>query len=254
VTLVTLPVSVIDSKTYTYTDLTAAKGSIYEYQVVGNGTSSCGTANIQSLTQNTIHLKASSSESGSTASASISWNSFVNWPAGVVKYRIFRSENPDYGLTSGPVFELIDSTVINTTTQSIDTFKLDQNLAANVLSIIYRVEAISGDGTISWSDTVAVTLVRSIKVFNTFTPNGDGLDENFSIQNIEAYPNEIYIFNRWGQTVYYQKNYQNNWGGSNLPEGTYYYTLNYSDPSSTGGVSSDGKYAHTQQGYIMLLR
>jgi len=46
--------------------------------------------------------------------------------------------------------------------------------------------------------------------------------------------NDIVIFNRWGQVVYKAQPYRNEWngvnqGGSNLPEGTYYYILTLRD-------------------------
>ena len=47
----------------------------------------------------------------------------------------------------------------------------------------------------------------------------------------EKYPtNELLVFNRWGDVVFQQAPYENNWEGTNqtgepLPEGTYYYIL-----------------------------
>ena len=67
------------------------------------------------------------------------------------------------------------------------------------------------------------------------TPNGDGLNEAFIFEVLENNPsgfpdNELIIFNRWGDTVYTARPYQNNWAGNNqsgrkLPQGTYYYIL-----------------------------
>ncbi len=68
---------------------------------------------------------------------------------------------------------------------------------------------------------------------NTITPNGDGVNDTFVIDlilnNPDRYPNnELIIFNRWGDIIFQQKNYDNTWGGTNqngqpLPQGTYYY-------------------------------
>ena len=47
----------------------------------------------------------------------------------------------------------------------------------------------------------------------------------------EEFPdNEMIIFNRWGDIVFEQRPYNNEWGGLNnngqeLPQGTYYYIL-----------------------------
>jgi gliding motility-associated-like protein/uncharacterized repeat protein (TIGR01451 family) len=78
------------------------------------------------------------------------------------------------------------------------------------------------------ADTVAVTVLSDEMVIpNIFTPNGDGKNDVFKIKGLEAYPgSQLSIFNRWGNEVYHSDNYLNNWDGSNLAEGTYYYLLN----------------------------
>lgn len=64
------------------------------------------------------------------------------------------------------------------------------------------------------------------------TPNGDGYNDFWFIQNIRDYPNnKVYIFDRWGQRVYFKKGYDNTDGweakyaGVGLPVSTYYYVL-----------------------------
>lgn len=65
-----------------------------------------------------------------------------------------------------------------------------------------------------------------------FTPNGDGANDTWYIAFIELYPkNEVFIFDRWGQRVYHQENYENGDGwdakylGGDLPVSTFYYIL-----------------------------
>ncbi len=64
------------------------------------------------------------------------------------------------------------------------------------------------------------------------TPNEDGYNDVWRIQNIEFYPNnEVFIFDRWGQRVYQKKGYDNNNGwdakylGLDMPVSTYYYII-----------------------------
>lgn len=87
--------------------------------------------------------------------------------------------------------------------------------------------------------TVLITIPISnneIETPNTITPNDDGINDVFFIEQIannpeDKYPdNEIIIFNRWGDIVYQAKPYNNDWKGTNqsgqdLPEATYYYLL-----------------------------
>jgi gliding motility-associated-like protein len=66
----------------------------------------------------------------------------------------------------------------------------------------------------------------SIENINIITPNGDNINDFLSFEYLSFYPdNEIFIFNRWGNELFRQKNYQNNWSGSEYDEGTYFYLL-----------------------------
>lgn len=80
-----------------------------------------------------------------------------------------------------------------------------------------------------------------IDIPNVFTPNGDGLNEQFSIRNIEQHRNLLRIYNRWGMVVYEANNYRNTWRALEVPDGTYYYEL----------LLQDGR-AYT--GHLTLLR
>ena len=65
-----------------------------------------------------------------------------------------------------------------------------------------------------------------VKVNNVFSPNGDGINDKWVINNIELYPdNELIVINRWGNEVYSVKSYKNDWDGSKLAEGTYFFIL-----------------------------
>ena len=83
-----------------------------------------------------------------------------------------------------------------------------------------------------------------IEVFNAVSPNNDGHNDVFYIRGIECYPtNIVEIFNRWGILVFKRDQYNNTdraFRGisegritinksEELPEGTYYYVLKYTD-------------------------
>jgi gliding motility-associated-like protein len=62
------------------------------------------------------------------------------------------------------------------------------------------------------------------------TPNGDGFYDTWSISGLEKYPDfELWIYNRWGQTVHHQSNSYRPWDGTSLnlplPDATYYYVI-----------------------------
>jgi len=70
----------------------------------------------------------------------------------------------------------------------------------------------------------------SVKVPNSFSPNGDGINDDWQIQNMDKYPQAlITVFNRYGQKVFssvgYNRPFDGKKQGSDLPVGTYYYII-----------------------------
>lgn len=106
-------------------------------------------------------------------------------------------------------------------------------MASPLQTTTYVVEVESMDGC---KDTASVVVdVRAninnvLFIPNVLTPNGDGFNDTWFIKNIELFPeNAVTIVNRWGDVVYSDNSYDNNWEGSYsgglLPAGTYYYIL-----------------------------
>lgn len=93
------------------------------------------------------------------------------------------------------------------------------------------------DDTVSFTNLVVAgsTEPCQISVFNGISPNGDGNNDVFFIENIDQFPlNNVEIFNRWGQKLFEAKNYDNVntvWkgtmkdSGTVAPSGTYFYII-----------------------------
>lgn len=78
---------------------------------------------------------------------------------------------------------------------------------------------------------------------NIITPNGDGFNDYFLIENIEKFPNNsITILNRWGNTVFNTINYTNNFDGANLADGTYFYIIKIAHKTFEGSLTILRKY------------
>lgn len=70
-----------------------------------------------------------------------------------------------------------------------------------------------------------------LTINNTFSPNGDGINDVWQIAGIENYPSaSVEVFTRWGQKVFeskrYSKPFDGLFNGYALPVGTYYYIVN----------------------------
>ena len=97
------------------------------------------------------------------------------------------------------------------------------------------------EGGICDTATVAITVNcfvnRALEVYTGLSPNGDGVNDSFLIEGIENFPNNsVSIFNRWGNMVFHQDGYKNEWKATwddrnVLPDGTYFYMINLGDGS-----------------------
>lgn len=71
---------------------------------------------------------------------------------------------------------------------------------------------------------------KGFKIAGSFTPNSDGINDTWTIDNIQSYPNaEVRVFNREGAVVFesvgYAQPFDGRRRGSELPAGTYYYLI-----------------------------
>ena len=72
-------------------------------------------------------------------------------------------------------------------------------------------------------------LPQPVVIPNVMTPNGDNKNDLFVIKNLMEWEyKELIIVNRWGQVVYYNYNYQNDWDGGSVSDGVYFGVLNIS--------------------------
>ena len=86
------------------------------------------------------------------------------------------------------------------------------------------------------SITVEVMEDWNIVPNNILTPNGDGVNDNWVIENLSSYPNnQLIILDRSNVLIYKKSGYANDWtglfNGAPLPSGTYYYVLTFDSPS-----------------------
>lgn len=103
---------------------------------------------------------------------------------------------------------------------------------------IYYVQIEDINGCLT-NDEITVELAENptenIRAINAITPNGDGMNDVLEFGSIAKYgTNTLKVYNRWGGLVYNKVNYQNDesrfdgtYMGQPLPEGTYYYTLEF---------------------------
>ncbi|MFO7656815.1 MAG: gliding motility-associated C-terminal domain-containing protein, partial [Bacteroidales bacterium] len=87
------------------------------------------------------------------------------------------------------------------------------------------------------SKSLLVVLLRDLLVYSGFTPNDDGFNDKWIIENAEGYGSkiEVRVFNRWGNLIFRSVGYDESkawdgkFNGKELPIGTYYYIIDVKD-------------------------
>lgn len=146
-----------------------------------------------------------------------------------------------------------NGTVIGTGTElNLSDIQITQNGTYNVVSDL-------PGGCVSYGSINVEADFCDLIIPEAVTPNADGNNDTWYIENLENYPNTtVQIVNRWGAVVFESEDYKNDWdgtsqnkmniGGDDLPEGTFYYVL------VIGGDSSSKFYHKVFTGYIYLKR
>jgi gliding motility-associated-like protein len=94
--------------------------------------------------------------------------------------------------------------------------------------------------SVSLVECPPVISVIPVIIPNVFTPNEDGINDTFSIQNLP--PNSVLkIYNRWGFVVHESTDYHNDWngttaGGQKVSDGTYFIYLQTPDGTRYSGT------------------
>ena len=114
----------------------------------------------------------------------------------------------------------------------------------------YKVVITSTNTFCTAKDSVIVDVSESaLWIPNAFSPNGDGLNDEFRVAYRSLASFECWVYNRWGRRVYYSNNPLKGWdgtiGGKPAAAAPYFYVIK--------AVGTDGK-KYQRKGDINLLR
>lgn len=120
--------------------------------------------------------------------------------------------------------------------------------ASPVATTTYTVSLIDANGCRA-TDEVTVFFRGSLFVPNTFTPNGDQVNESFRAITREVKHFELHVFDRWGEVIFSTEDPEAGWDGTYhgipSPVGVYVWRI---DLVEKGGTS------RTVYGHVTLLR
>lgn len=176
----------------------------------------CGNASPQSSATCPVFLTGRINDA---ASRRVIWEPYVGWAEGVKEYLVEKLDEtgkPYFSVNVGNVLEYLD--------KGLDT--LEQ-------VITYRVQAISNTGRVSNSNLWNAEQKGAFYLPNAFTPNGDGLNDEFHADGLFIKEFKLEIWNRFGEGVFAGTSFKQGWdgkvNGQAAPVDTYMYKVEATD-------------------------
>ncbi len=136
--------------------------------------------------------------------------------------------------------------------ETLSQVSIANPVATPLATTAYKVTGVDANGC-EGTATIEVkvagdAIVTKLKPGNFISPNNDGPNELWVVENILTYPQcGITIYDEKGVKVFEAKPYQNNWDGTfngkKLPDGVYYYI-----------IRCDGEESAPRAGSITLIR
>jgi gliding motility-associated-like protein len=226
----------VGNNTATYTSSNFVNGDVVSCSFTNN-TSPCLTNNTASSNNLTVSITAPSnqvptvtiaaSENNVYEGTAITFTATTTNTIGTVTYQWF--VNGNNAGTNSPTF-------------TSSSFLNNDNVTCTILS--------GGCAAPATSTPVTLTIKPPLVILppTAFTPNGDGVNDLWTVSGLLSYPNcVVNIYGRNGELVFQSRGYAKPWDGilkgKNLPVGTYYYVIDLNS-SNKPKVS----------GYIAIIR
>ena len=202
-------------------------------------TDSCDYTGEYSNNGKSILLQVDTSE----AYPKLVWSAYEEWAQGVAGYAVQVAGSSSL-VTRDLVYQRVTSNE-----QLVSSFT-DSLTKLNSVYYCYRVIAYRNyDSLQSVSNIVCIPTELRLFVPNSFTPNGDGINDIFLPKGIFVSEYNLQIFNRWGEKLFESDDLNKGWDGSFKNKvcqlGTYYYQIR--------GKGANGK-SEVHNGTVQLLK
>lgn len=110
----------------------------------------------------------------------------------------------------------------------LDAYDVPNPVASPTATTTYQLAVRNAAGCVS-TESVTVIVLPDLNIPNAFTPNSDGVNDEWSIAGLDLYTAvSLQVFNRWGSVVFTSdgsRSWDGRYQSSELPAGTYYYII-----------------------------
>jgi len=207
----------------------------YSYRIYAQD--SCGNTTPVSNVGAAVLLSAEGADNGS--GTQLDWSAYVDWRFGVQEYRIqvFNESTGQWQLV-----DIVQGTIHSYFDQVTN---LDQG------QYCYRIIAVElgNNEQVSLSNEVCVRVESNFYAPNAFSPNGDGVNDEWRVIGFHLREFQLQIFNRWGKQLFESRNLEDGWDGTfqgqKVPEGVYTWVVR--------GTGYNGQ-RYTFGGTVTLMR
>jgi len=212
-----------------YSDIELFTQSIqYFYKIVYYD--ACGNLSEESIIANQVLLVKEFDKS-------LNWSNYEGWINGVREYILEKYDENG---------QLIESGSLGLST----SYQEDQSINPHQI-ILYKIVAVPivmANGNVE-SNIIEIIFRSKVAFPNAFTPDGDGLNDNFNFESRYIAAVRMKIYNRWGELVYQTTEVDSGWDGTingkPAPLGTYIHHTELTDDMGITFVKS---------GEIVLIR
>ena len=170
-------------------------------------------------------------------SISLTWTPYEGWTQGVAGYIVEKYSEDGVLLQTFPVGN--------------STSYVDESDDFDYQTFVYVVKALAAESGIGQAVSNRVAILKDPNLFHptAFTPNGDNLNDNFTVFGQYVVGFEMKIFNRWGELLFTTDNIESGWDGTfrgnEMPEGTYTFIAHITDRAGR---------TFKRSGSVLLLR
>ena len=170
-------------------------------------------------------------------SINLSWTAYEGWANGVSGYTVEKYSE--------------DGILLQTFQVGKVTTYVDASDDLDYQTFVYVVKANAVESGLGQAVSNRIFVLKDPNLFHptAFTPNGDNLNDNFTVFGQYVVGFEMKIFNRWGELLFTTEDIQSGWDGTfrgrDMPEGTYTFIAHITDRAGR---------TFKRSGSVLLLR